>query len=1085
MPGKKVKLFQTFEEGTTGQVIATLEDKLIDTVSHEEMPAQMVGGTIVATTGQPSRADVIDVPSTLYPSWDTNGAYIRWQARTVKDGYEKLTVRLYETPEPNEDDDPVNIASLHPLNAGSLLYGIGGVRVFGSGILASIVRGELQLEVENLPDTALLDTEALSGDTAINLRVSPAGISPYSAWAVIEPYTTNCEIRQVVSFDHATLNFGSNQLKKAHPANTAVMLTFYPVRHVNLYGAKPNSGQNDTPAFQAALADLSGAGGVIILSGGDEYRANILLDQDNVALLGDSMNSQAAVPSRILSWDPNLPAVQLANGTQRFNLRLENVTISGGDAGKIGLYIAPGAYSCFLSNISVINCTEHCLKIGDVAQQKFISYIFINGLVLQASQSSSVIATLGIYGGDGTNYTTAIFIDNIRLSQVSAGGVAILVDNAGNTFINNSYLQCKNGRGIKMQQSGGTLPRLYFSNVNVDNETMNSITVQLMPGFDSVTSYISGLWKMVGKVQLGDGITTYDLPGFGTIKDNTVLQAPRVIGAIKFADLSTPSFASAPDFQVDLTDHKSMLFRSNSGGDLVFMPNNTRRFAIIHGIGPLLESYTQLNKPGLTQSRPVSMLSMSGGPTGGTFTITVAVDGGSPQTTNPVAWNAAASDIVDALEALSNVGVNNAIVWRGGTNTNYNWLIQPSGKKIGSVYSITANPAGLTGGSGVDITPTAQANVTFQYDGALIHVGVTTPDGAGGFRLDGFEGGGAPVEFSSGGGWHQFAARDYDNGFLVGQGIRAGRSASVAAGLYVPWILNDTTNTGFFGRNASANNQTALRAVSYSSYGLYGQSTTGYGVLGQSQAQAAFQGIRQDGAVGGITTLARYNHRIAANAINLTESGGPTGGTFLLNIAVNGGTAQPTTPLAFDASSSTIQAAIQALTNVLAGNAIVTRTGTGTNNFTWSVTPAGDLTGAVFTITVDASGLTGGSSPLVTPSAATVPLNGFGTSFELQASTNNSGAELIEQLMLRVQAWWTNVLHGARTSQIDLMAADFNTQRTAFSIGSDGSHPLWSFGGNAPSQKATITGSRGGNVALGNLLTELDTKGFLTNATTA
>jgi hypothetical protein len=79
--------------------------------------------------------------------------------------------------------------------------------------------------------------------------------------------------------------------------------------------------------------------------------------------------------------------------------------------------------------------------------------------------------------------------------------------------------------------------------------------------------------------------------------------------------------------------------------------------------------------------------------------------------------------------------------------------------------------------------------------------------------------------------------------------------------------------------------------------------------------------------------------------------------------------------------------------------------------------------------------------------------------------------------------WATNT-DASRKARVD-----FNVWDTAARLGlrleADGSNPMVGFLGAAASARVAITGSRGGNAALASLLTELASKGLITDSTTA
>jgi hypothetical protein len=86
-------------------------------------------------------------------------------------------------------------------------------------------------------------------------------------------------------------------------------------------------------------------------------------------------------------------------------------------------------------------------------------------------------------------------------------------------------------------------------------------------------------------------------------------------------------------------------------------------------------------------------VTLTGSPTGGAFTLTY-----SGQTTSGIAYNAAASAVTSALEALSNIGVGDVTVTANGTAAGgYGWRIEFTGALAGADQLLTASGASLTG----------------------------------------------------------------------------------------------------------------------------------------------------------------------------------------------------------------------------------------------------------------------------------------------------------------------------------------------------------------------------------------------------
>lgn len=94
----------------------------------------------------------------------------------------------------------------------------------------------------------------------------------------------------------------------------------------------------------------------------------------------------------------------------------------------------------------------------------------------------------------------------------------------------------------------------------------------------------------------------------------------------------------------------------------------------------------------------VQTLTVTGTPTGGTFTITVNLDGGS-QTTAPIAYNASAAVVAAAVAALGYVGSGNVTGSGGalpGTAVVLTFASRLAGRPI---PPMTVSVAGLTGGT--------------------------------------------------------------------------------------------------------------------------------------------------------------------------------------------------------------------------------------------------------------------------------------------------------------------------------------------------------------------------------------------------
>ncbi|MGC5027053.1 hypothetical protein ACLQ3K_20080 [Tsukamurella sp. DT100] len=130
-------------------------------------------------------------------------------------------------------------------------------------------------------------------------------------------------------------------------------------------------------------------------------------------------------------------------------------------------------------------------------------------------------------------------------------------------------------------------------------------------------------------------------------------------------------------------------------GDIIYQSKDWTVYEVTLELFPDLAGntwyeYTELDDKLVTTNVTVTI---TGTPTGGTFTLTV---GG--QTTTAIVYNAATSAVKSALEALSTVGAGNATV-TGSAGGPYSVALVTAG-----VATVSADGSGLTGGTSPGVT---------------------------------------------------------------------------------------------------------------------------------------------------------------------------------------------------------------------------------------------------------------------------------------------------------------------------------------------------------------------------------------------
>lgn len=108
----------------------------------------------------------------------------------------------------------------------------------------------------------------------------------------------------------------------------------------------------------------------------------------------------------------------------------------------------------------------------------------------------------------------------------------------------------------------------------------------------------------------------------------------------------------------------------------------------------VVDCYAGVNIVADGQSNEIQTLTVSGTPTGGSFTLTY-----SGQTTGNIAYNATAAAVRSALAALNNLDQSNVTVTLASN------VYTVTFKDMGNVAQLTASGAGLTGGTTPDVTP--------------------------------------------------------------------------------------------------------------------------------------------------------------------------------------------------------------------------------------------------------------------------------------------------------------------------------------------------------------------------------------------
>ena len=349
------------------------------------------------------------------------------------------------------------------------------------------------------------------------------------------------------------------------------------------YGAVGNGTDNDTPAFDLAIAALPTGGGTVYIPAGYTFAVNLVIVKSGVRLLGGGVASSQAAPTGnyLKPFDPLLPCIKIGNDTVYVSgVTIENVHLNGNAVGTIGLFFSGGAYRCNWVNVHIQRFITNCVKYQGGATY---ACAFIKGVNISLSGSTGCDVVF-VDGAVGT-YTTANWITNFDKGSPATSGYALVVDS---TFISliGGWIQASDQQGIHIK-STTAVGYIRCSDVVVDSDNSADILLEVDDTTTLATNYVRGSITIDGKWKNGTPLTmdlgvssySYNLP---------MITNPVVTGSITFPDQSASGFTS------DTT--ASISGGSTAGARTLILKGNTIQFNP-QGLGVVAAFYTTNFQP--------------------------------------------------------------------------------------------------------------------------------------------------------------------------------------------------------------------------------------------------------------------------------------------------------------------------------------------------------------------------------------------------------------------------------------------------------------------------------------------------------
>lgn len=112
-----------------------------------------------------------------------------------------------------------------------------------------------------------LSADASATDTTVVVKNKLTGIASDLGWAVIDPYTVQCEVRKVTAVAGNVLTIAA--LTYSHNTNDPVLWITDGIAHAPWYGVTGDGTTDDSAALDAAILDAQALGTELVLPAGD------------------------------------------------------------------------------------------------------------------------------------------------------------------------------------------------------------------------------------------------------------------------------------------------------------------------------------------------------------------------------------------------------------------------------------------------------------------------------------------------------------------------------------------------------------------------------------------------------------------------------------------------------------------------------------------------------------------------------------------------------------------------------------------------------------------------------------------------
>lgn len=327
---------------------------------------------------------------------------------------------------------------------------------------------------------------------------------------------------------------------------------------------------DDSDSLQAVVDEIEafGAGAMYLPATSGGYLCNLIINGDNVTIIGDGGTSlTTGSVTSLKAADPTLPIINV-DGTvgQVEGLHITGITLDGDGTSDYGLKIS-GGHKCYFDHISIMDFEKYALRVTSGAVRT--SHILFDDFNMTNSDSN----TVELYYG--SQYTTVVRFSHGQITDGNNAGSRAIMSVGVRAYMHDVWMDVHDGQGILLKNSGAHLGQIIGMNVSLDSGDAADVLLETGDNTPLYQRLFGGI-TIDGLVKFGNDSTAY-WQGDYMLGDGSTMFDPTIQGSLYFAD---PHDSVATRYTTD-SQHEARFYYSGnnliaantSGGDFIFSPS--------------------------------------------------------------------------------------------------------------------------------------------------------------------------------------------------------------------------------------------------------------------------------------------------------------------------------------------------------------------------------------------------------------------------------------------------------------------------------------------------------------------------------